>query len=100
MGKVSCSLAVVYASGLQLLLLQLPEDAAASVSFTVAVTLATDAPNALTLTATDAAGNVSEATTLEIVHETGHGIPGLVSLELFVNDATDAASRNARAIAR
>ena len=53
--------------------------------FTVEVTLAENTTNTLVFTATDAAGNTSEPTTVVVDHETGHGEVAEVALDLYVN---------------
>lgn len=56
--------------------------------FRAEVELKPDATNTLSATATDPAGNTSEAATVEVVHQTGYGTLKEISLELFRNDET------------
>ncbi|MFO0746556.1 MAG: Ig-like domain-containing protein [Myxococcota bacterium] len=61
-------------------------------SFRLEVTLAPDASNTLAVTATDADGNTSKPTEVVVVHETGHGIPASLAIDLYVDDATTPSS--------
>lgn len=56
--------------------------------FRAEVELNADQSNTLSVTATDAAGNVSPAATLELSQQTGYGIPKEISLKLYKNQET------------
>ncbi len=59
--------------------------------FHVVATLNPDATNKLSFRARDHAGNLSEATMLEVAQEIGHGVPAKLTLQLFKNGASQEA---------